>query len=309
MVATGGIAVALLTLGTPVGLIETVVASSGLSEAIPAAAPPLGWTARLVVAAFAGLMAAGLIGMTRRAPAGATDEDEGKGRAHRVQGAKNMGFAFSKLTALARGRAAPDVVTDAPSLRRADAHPDAPPRPPIFASRDFDGLDIFARSESGRRPLVVNREPEPEASEPAMRFAAPAAPSPQVEAPLAQPAFLRPVPPYVEPESVVPESIEEDVAPLLVDAIEPIAPVAEPKLTPLPLRAPTHGLSVSELTERLERGLALRSRPVCPVMEPGSVIADMPVAPAVPVRGAVERDTDEALRAALGALRSLAGRR
>lgn len=309
MVAMGGMAVALLTLGTPIGLIETVVASSGLSEAIPAAAPPLGWTARLVVAGFAGLMAAGLIGMTRRAPAGVTDEEEGKGRAHRVQGAKTMGFAFSKLTALARGRAAPDVGTDAPSLRRADAHPDAPPRPPIFASRDFDGLDIFARSESGRRPLVVNREPEPVSPEPAMRFAAPDAPAPQAETPLAQPAFLRPVAPFVEPESDLPDSVEEDVAPLMADAIEPIAPAAEPKLTPLPLRAPTQGLSVNELTDRLERGLVLRSRPVRPVMAPGGVIADMPVAPAVPVCGAVERDTDEALRAALGALRSLAGRR
>jgi len=37
------------------------------------------------------------------------------------------------------------------------------------------------------------------------------------------------------------------------------------------------------------------------------VIADMPVAPAVPVRDMVAQDADDALRAALGALRSMAG--
>jgi hypothetical protein len=42
---------------------------------------------------------------------------------------------------------------------------------------------------------------------------------------------------------------------------------------------------------------------------PAGTIADMPVAPAVPVRASVEQDQDEALRAALGALRSMTGRR
>lgn len=309
MVALGGLAVALLTLWMPVGLIETVVASSGLSEAWPAAAPPLGWKARLVVAGFAGLMVAGLIGLTR----GATTQEEGKGRAHRVQGAKTMGFAFSKLTALARGRAVPDAGPAAPSLRRADAHPDAPPRPPIFASRDFDGLDIFPRPESTRRPLVANREPDLTPPSPIARFAQPvvALPQagPQAGSPAPQPAFLRPVEPFAEPESALAESVlaePVELEPAMVDPVTVDAPLPEPILNPLPLRAPTQGLSVAELTTRLERGLALRSRAAVPT---GGVIADMPVASAVPVRGAVERDTDEALRAALGALRTLAGRR
>jgi hypothetical protein len=80
-------------------------------------------------------------------------------------------------------------------------------------------------------------------------------------------------------------------------------PTAE-QIRPAPL--PTHGLSIGELTDRLERGLAQRSRKMS---APTGTIADMPVAPAVPVRASVEQDQDEALRAALGALRSMTGRR
>ena len=50
----------LLLFSLPVGLVETVVASSGLSEAIPAAAPPLGPKARLLFAGFGAVMVLGL---------------------------------------------------------------------------------------------------------------------------------------------------------------------------------------------------------------------------------------------------------
>ena len=308
MVALGGVAAALLVLLLPVGLIETVVASSGLSESVPAAAPPLGMTARLVLAGFAGLRVAGLMGFTRRAPQAASASDEfgqEQGHVEHAQGAKTMGFAFSKLTAMARGRAAPVVVPEAPVLRRADAHPDAPPRPPIFASRDFDGIDIFARPESGRRPLVVNREPDAGSVLPTPGFTVPDAPMPPADEsrPQPQPAFLRPAAPFAPIAD-----LEDDAEDAEWEAVAPAAQPVEPRMAPLPMRAPTQGLSVHQLTERLERGLALRSRTNAALAE-GGRIADMPVAAAVPVRDAVARDTDEALRAALGALRTMAGRR
>lgn len=329
LAALAGLAVALLFLWMPVGLVEMLVASSGLSEAVPAAAPPLGLKARLIMAGFAGLMAVGIVGLTRRDSGVPALEDE-TGRAKRVQGARKMGFAFSKLTALARGRAAPEP--DMPVLRRADAHPDAPSRPPIFASRDFDGLDIFPRAESGRRSLVANREPERDSVVPLGNLAMPSAPMPIAQEDLPQPAFLRPAGPFTTPTLVQDEVVDaheddlhaEDV---IVEAPEslwapqdsaPIAPAmaaptpapisapepAAPPIRPAPL--PTHGLSISELTDRLERGLAQRSRKMS---APAGTIADMPVAPAVPVRASVEQDQDEALRAALGALRSMTGRR
>lgn len=241
-----------------------------------------------------------------------------------------MGFAFSKLTALARGRAASEP--DTPILRRADAHPDAPSRPPIFASRDFDGLDIFPKTESGRRALVANREPERDTVVPLGNLAMPSAPMPLAEEHLPQPAFLRPAGPFAVPTLVQddqPEEMEDEI--VLTDAVieevepiwtpEPIDPISPAMVTPTPaplsasepateaLRPaplPTHGLSIGELTDRLERGLAQRSRKIS---APSGTIADMPIAPAVPVRASVEQDQDEALRAALGALRSMTGRR
>lgn len=279
--ALGGLAAALLILWIPVGLIEMVVASSGLSESLPAAAPPLGLKARLLLAGFVALMAVGLMGLMRRQD----QADEQEGRRLRVQGARKMGFAFSKLTALARGRAAP--VDDAiPSLRRADAHPDAPARAPIFASRDFNGLDIFARPDAIRRPLAIHPEPEQDAIVPSAGLVMPSAPLPIAEEELPQPTFLRPAAPVAEPEAGQ-------------EAAAPAAP-----LDPIP----TQGLSITELTQRLERGLAQRSR--APAADAGTVrvIADMPVTPAVPVRDMVAQDADDALRAALGALRNMAGR-
>ena len=334
MAALAGLSVALLFLWMPVGLVEMLVASSGLSEAVPAAAPPLGLKARLMMAGFAGLMAVGVVGLTRRDSGVPALEDQ-EGRAKRAQGARKMGFAFSKLTALARGRAAPEP--DMPVLRRADAHPDAPSRPPIFASRDFDGLDIFPRTEAGRRPLVTQREPERDTVVPLGNLAMPSAPMPLAQDQLPQPAFLRPAGPFAAPtlvqdesademedEAVVEDVVAEDI---VADIPEPVwtPPVTAPispamaMPTPAPLSAPepgvepvrpaplpTHGLSITELTDRLERGLAHRSRKMS---APAGTIADMPVAPAVPVRDSVEQDQDEALRAALGALRSMASRR
>jgi hypothetical protein len=284
--ALGGLAAALLVLWIPVGLIEMVVASSGLSETLPAAAPPLGLKARLLLAGFAALMAVGLIGMMRRQDR----PTEQEGRWLGVQGASKMGFAFSKLTALARGRATP-VERDAPLLRRADAHPDAPSRAPIFASRDFGAIDIFARPDSPRRPLVVHPEPEQDAIVPSAGLVMPSAPLPIAEEALPQPIFLRPAAPIVE--HAAEEEVPQDVAPFTPAPLDPI---------------PTQGLSITELTQRLERGLALRSR--APASDAGAVrvIADMPVTPAVPVRDMVAQDADDALRAALGALRSMAGR-
>lgn len=242
-----------------------------------------------------------------------------------------MGFAFSKLTALARGRAAPGIEPEAPILRRADAHPDAPSRPPIFASRDFDGIDIFPRGESGRRALVAHRETDRKMARetivPLGKLAMPSAPMPLAEAELPQPAFLRPAGPFAGP-TLVEDELDEDgtdepvahVDPTPVEAAwtPPATPafIAQPAelLRPAPLPTPstpmpsTHGLSIGELTERLERGLTHRSRKMSPAVANGGVIADMPVASAVPVRAAVEQDADEALRAALGALRSMTGR-
>lgn len=311
--ALGGMAAALLVLWMPVGLVEMVVASSGISEAWPAAAPPLGGKARLLLAGFAGLMVVGIMSVMRRVRPVDDGDHEKEGRDQRAQGARKMGFAFSKLTALARGRiGAPfdqPIEGRTPSLRRADAHPDAPARAPIFASRDFRGLDIFARPGSHNRSAiqpgdsnasVMAQTPEPEA------VAAP------VDLP--QPTFQRPSAPIDKGTDAVADEVEAMLQPA---PFRPVAPAAVPDMdaqaavapAPLPAPAPAadpiFGLTITQLTERLERGLSQRSR--VPTAS-AAVIADMPVAAPVPVRDNVATDADDALRAALGALRTMAGR-
>ncbi|MBB3983363.1 hypothetical protein GGR44_003051 [Sphingobium fontiphilum] len=306
-----GAAAALAVLTIPVGLLEMVVASTGLSEAFPAAAPPLGWKARLIVAAFAGLMAVAAIAAIGRNH----DEKSGRGAA---KGDRKMGFAFSRLTALARGRR-----TAGPVLRRADAHPDAPAREPIFASRDFEGLDIFRRAraegQAQPHPMEMPHAPLPCSRE---ELGAPAqiadfAPQPAFRspAPVVAQEPVAPTPGFGTPvdvrdsDAVAPEPAAFDAA-LPAASAEPEPAGPPPFAMPegeasAPPAQPLEGLSVAQLTERLERGLAHRHASVA---GRAPVLADLPPAAPVPVREDVEPEVDAALAAALGALRGLAAR-
>ena len=172
--------------------------------------------------------------------------------------------------------------------------------------RDFDGVEIFARPDAGRRPLVVAPEPEARSVLPMPSFAARSLPAEPVGEERRAPAFA---PPAHRFDALVEDEEEDDASPAEAwdddDASVEATPLAEAPPAPLPL--PTHGLSIAELTDRLERGLASRRRMAGANAAP--VLADMPVAPAVPVRQSVAPDADEALRAALGTLRTMAARR
>lgn len=274
MALLGALGAGLVLLAMPVGLIETIVASSGLSEALPAAAPPLGIKARLLLAGFGAVMMLGLIWAGHEEQGAASLARKKKRGRKNAPGVRKMGFALSKLNWLARGRGESSGARG-PALRRADAHPDAPARAPIFASRDFGGLDIFARTAPGRGDAA----PEPEQGASPADLAMPATPQDTSFVPLNGAAL---------PDEAVYAEFEE---------------IAEPA-TQAPATARPESLSIAELTERLEHGLAQRKR----IARPVSVIADMPVAPPVPVRQQVEEDADQALRAALGTLRSMTGR-
>lgn len=275
---SGALGAGLLLFSLPTGLVETVVASSGLSEAIPAAAPPLGLKARLLLAGFGAAMVLGLIWAGQREKRVALLTHDKQGRGNGAAGVSEMGFALSKLNWLSRDRS-----RSGPALRRADAHPDAPARPPIFASRDFGGLDIFARTAPGRE------DGEAEAA---------------VEAPITAPGSLSlPGMPDKMTEETAFARLQRAFSQETVDADpQEIAQPAQPETAPAP--APIEHLSLAELTQRLEQGLAQRKR----MGRPASVLADMPVEAAVPVRDKVEQGVDEALRAALGTLRTMAGR-
>jgi len=265
----------LLLFSLPVGLVETVVASSGLSEAIPAAAPPLGPKARLLFAGFGAAMVLGLAWAGQRERRVALLTHDKQGRESGAAGVSEMGFALSKLNWLSRGRS-----KTGPALRRSDSHPDAPARAPIFASRDFGGLDIFTRT-------APPAEEEAQAA-PSGGLAISGAPEKMTE----ETAFAR-LQQAFSPESSAEtgrEAVDADPAEMAQPARARPAPIAH--------------LSLAELTQRLEQGLAQRKRMGRPV----SVLADMPVETAVPVRDEVEQGVDEALRAALGTLRTMTGR-
>lgn len=268
-----GMTVALLLLVMPVGLVETVVASSGISEAWAAAGPPLGLRARLLLAGFGALMAIGFVWAGHQEHGLAPSHGKEMGRRSGVRGVNIMGFALSKLSWLSRRNAGPSR-GGRPALRRADAHPDAPARTPIFASRDFGGLDIFPRTTPAR---------------PAQSDAGPAEDQSVVL------ALPRMAPAIVEQtlQNMADTEFEEVIesAPTDQASVPPSAP-------------PAHALTITELTARLERGLAQRVRGGAA----DGVLADMPPEPVVPVRDRVEDDVDQALRAALGTLRALAER-
>jgi len=203
-----------------------------------------------------------------------------QGRESGAAGVSEMGFALSKLNWLSRGRS-----KTGPALRRSDSHPDAPARAPIFASRDFGGLDIFTRTA----PTAGEEEAQ---AAPSGGLAISGAPEKMTE----ETAFAR------LQQAFSPENSAEtgpETGPEAVDA-DPAEMARPARARP----APIAHLSLAELTQRLEQGLAQRKRMGRPV----SVLADMPVETAVPVRDEVEQGVDEALRAALGTLRTMTGR-
>lgn len=236
-----GLIVAIAIAVVPMWRIETVVSGTGLPALLPIAAPPLGWTARAALMLVAALAVAVPV--------------------------------WIALTLLAVRRpvalpAADEVVEEAPpSVRRADAHPDAPPRPPVRAARDL-GTPFLDPVAQGEAEVTLPRDLDTPMAmfDPAALPMVPAAPPPTVR-------------PLFRPAAVDPEPIA-DVEPAPEPLVEPVESVADP----LP---PAAGLS--DLIDRLDRGLQRRrsERPVKP-----ETTADV---------------ANPGLASALGALRRMAG--
>jgi hypothetical protein len=126
-----GVAAAALCALLPGAIVEQGVMASGLPAVIAAAEPPLGLTGRATLALGVGGLAMlfGWFGLFV------------------VLGSRSLSLGTS---------AAPDPDALAtPVLRRADAHPDAPPRPPLLATRDLGTpfLEITAKRAAAARAL------------------------------------------------------------------------------------------------------------------------------------------------------------
>lgn len=145
--ALAGLSVAFAAFAAPAEMLDELVRAAGVARFIPAAEPPLGFDARI------GIGAAGAVAV--------------------------FAITFLLLRWLGRfgGRRVPadhaevEFDVEMPRLRRRDFHPDAAPRPPLFASAEL------GEPEPETVPLEAEAEPAAQA-EPVAEAAAPPAPAP-----------------------------------------------------------------------------------------------------------------------------------
>lgn len=184
MAGLAGASVAFVIFAMPHGAFEEAVGLSGLPLILPAAAPPLGETARLLAAALAGAATFAFAWLVLR--------------------------SIGKKPAQAKKAFQPVELAEldvAPKLRRADAHPDAPARRPILAGLDLgEPAEPEAAEEPAAAPLAEEPEEAPEVAEEA------AAPPEATEHPVEEGP--------VQGEAEAPEAIEQNSIPHLMQRLE-----------------------------------------------------------------------------------------
>lgn len=264
-----GGAVGLCALAVPMPVLEALVMDSGIPAVLAAAEPPLGFTARAGIALAGGGVVALFTWFALSVLVGA--------RGVTIGGAETPDFHA--------------VAT--PVLRRADAHPDAPPRPPLLATRDLGMpfLDIRSPAEPVAEEPVAERtqellveQPLPrDLDQPLSAFDPHAVPDVPMPAPVVLPSLSRAPRPPVFDENERFEVFE--LTPPVREPAPRLVVRSEEAIT-----RPETEATVHALLERLERG----------------VVRKAAVAPA-PVR--VERRAKErGLEDALVTLRNLARR-
>ena len=202
----------LCSLAVASDVLESLVRMLGIDRIVPAAAPPLGLTARLLLAMgmagvgeIVGLVIGGRLAASRRP------------QSRRQRGIRNAGPDDANAAAV-------------PQVRGRDRHADAPPRKPLSAIDDLSGIDNALR----RRALASEADQEP-------RPFFEVAPLPGGEWPQAAPAGA-PMEEQVMAESAPfapPFSAPSEPATAPLGAPEPAhSPVAAPFAAPL-LAAPT----------------------------------------------------------------------
>ena len=137
--ALAGLSVAFLVYVAPAELLAELVGATGLPSLIPAAAPPLGFTARALLGVAGAFAAFSLALLVLR----------WLGRFGRVAEQEELELVEE---------------VEAPRVRRRDFHPDAPPRPPILAAAELGEPVLHAVEEIEPDPVAEHEpafEPEP----------------------------------------------------------------------------------------------------------------------------------------------------
>lgn len=209
--------------------LDRLVMASGLPAVIAAAEPPLGFTARAVLITLGGGLM-GLLAWFALFP---------------LLGSRRVTLRWP-AGSLSENADAPAV----PVLRRGDAHPDAPPRAPLFAHRDLGTpfLDVHARMVAGPLDEPVSPQADDERAVPDDLDLPLAAFDPEAFAA----ATGEPVP---LPRFAPGERIETfELTPIVRDRLDP-DPVPAP---PRPATRDTEA-TITALLERLERGVSSRT--------------------------------------------------
>lgn len=275
----GGGALAAGVMLTPMGLIEMGAVSSGLSQMLPAATPPLGDKARLILAFALGVGGMGLIAAVQAI----ASRIIGRGPS-----AIRIGYEIG--------------YEDEDENAFNDANFNDGPRRPLFASSDLEGVASLAErsapalsTEGLRLPVAPEALDISELELEADMKIAPFNRGPETPAP-------QPAPPMAQP------------APVIAD---PSGVLAAARIQPSDYSA----LSITELVERFERGLAHRRRLIAQAVAakraseaeaaapPKATPMAAPQQPApVDDRKGIDSEVDEALRAALGTLQRMTAR-
>ena len=239
----GGVIAAVGVMLSSGDALEALVSDTGIAALIPMAAPPLGATARAILALGAGVLVAAILW-------------------------SSLYLLFGPGGVFAGTRPREDGV---PVIRRADAHPDAPPRKPMSAADLGTPLmevgvagaaDGAARDE---RAIPADLDLPLAAYDPKAMRPVPMEPARPV-APLAQPTMVAPViemSPTAEPETFVTAPVPKPVEPPVVETSQSVEEVSAPTPIARPLRAqaePTTPPTIETLLQRLEQGALRRGR-------------------------------------------------
>ncbi|MGA9581777.1 MAG: hypothetical protein WBR13_07400 [Allosphingosinicella sp.] len=222
LAALAALSAGFVAFAMPESLFSALVETSRLPDLVPAAEPPLGGTARLAAAGAASLLV--------------------------------LAAAWALLTALGRRpstrkpEAEIEPESEAPRLRRADAHPDAPARRPLLARDLGEPLDLddfpeapaeeeSAFAEAEHRPLPAFLVPETAEPEPMAKA------EPGLDEPEPRWAEAEPEP---EPQPQVERQLQAEADPLPLSELAAQLPEAEEETDQ----------SLSQMVNRIEFGLS-----------------------------------------------------
>jgi len=149
----GATVAAVVTMFVPVAMLETITGATGLSELVPAAAAPLGDTARALIAFGAGVLTLAVLALLLLRHDRSSQQlsvEAAPGAFEEVPEASSFKDRLARIAMpkMPWSKSDDDIteLADLPKLRNGDSHPDAPPRRPLSAQQD---LPVFDLSEIG----------------------------------------------------------------------------------------------------------------------------------------------------------------